>query len=239
MNPKSDPLHYLVLVIVRSAANVVRLRSRIKPLKNHTINDKERRELCAIAQKILEGDNAIYRSQNLKNFRWQVKEFFLWDALICVLTSLTIPGFFSRTELDLNWSKLVDVWNHHPELLETWRPVHVMAGKAVLEAWTANPPTKCEPEPHFITALKARRKKARQAPATDVKAPADMRKDVTSAKTFDGAALGEWSEAGLLVDNDFSPSVGDFVFWDQFFLNAEMSQGSTQETGQDNNKMYG
>ncbi|KAJ4392950.1 hypothetical protein N0V93_002154 [Gnomoniopsis smithogilvyi] len=234
-----DPLHYLVLLIVRSAANVVRLRTRIKPLKNHNISEKERRELCGIAQKILEGDNAIYRSHNLKNFRWQVKEFFLWDALICMLTSLTIPGFFSRTELDVTWAKLIDVWSHHPELLETWRPVHVMAGKAILEAWTANPPTKCEPEPYFVTALKARRNKARRAPPTDVKAAADLKKDVTFARTFDAAALGEWSEAGLLTDNDFSPGVGDFVFWDQFFLNAEMSQIAGQDTGRDNNKIHG
>ncbi|KAJ4411327.1 hypothetical protein N0V82_009016 [Gnomoniopsis sp. IMI 355080] len=240
-----DPLHYLVLLIVRSAANVVRLRARIKPLKNHSINDNERRELCGIAQKILEGDNAVYRSQNLKHFRWQVKEFFLWDALICILTSLTIPGFFSRAELDLNWSKLVDVWNHHPELLETWRPVHVIAGKAVLEAWTANPPTNCKPEPYFVTVLKARGsdKAARRGASTkstsaDSKAgavgaansDADGRKDgdggvASGARTFDAAALGDWSEAGLLMDNDFSPGVGDFVFWDQFFLNAEMSQG--------------
>lgn len=213
---------------------MVRLRNRIRPLKNHSISDKERRELCGIARKILEGDNAIYRSQNLKHFRWQVKEFFLWDALICMLTSLTIPGFFSRAELDMNWAKLVDVWNHHPELLETWRPVHIMAGKAILEAWMANPPTNCEPEPYFITALKAKRNKAaKRALARDVKAAADVRKDATSARTFDGAALGEWSEAGLLMDSDFSGGVGDFVFWDQFFLNAEMSQGTIQDIGRD------
>lgn len=238
-----------MLLIVRSAANVVRLRARIKPLKNHSINDNERRELCGIAQKILEGDNAIYRAQNLKNFRWQVKEFFFWDALICILTSLRIPGFFSRAELDLNWSKLIDVWKHHPELLETWRPVHIMAGKAILEAWTANPPTNCKPEPYFITALKARSSnKGRRVPATaatDLTAaaqqagPADWRKEGggggggggASARSFEAAALGDWGDAGLLMDNDFSPGVGDFVFWDQFFLNAEMSQGpATHDT---------
>lgn len=103
----------------------------------------------------------------------------------------------------------------------------------------ANPPTNCEPEPEFITALKAKRNKARRAPASDVKAAADVRKDATSARTFDAAALGEWSEAGLLIDNDFSGGVGDFVFWDQFFLNAEMSQGSVQDIGRDVNKNYG
>lgn len=156
-----------------------------------------------------------------------------------MLTSLTIPGFFSRTELDTNWAKLIDVWNHHPELLETWRPVHIMAGKAILEAWTANPPTNCEPQPYFITALKARGKKARRAPAKDAKTAADVGNDAAaSARQCDAGAIGDWSEASLLLDSGFSPGVGDFMFWDQFFLNAEMSQGSTQEMGRDNNKIY-
>lgn len=114
-----------------------------------------------------------------------------------------------------------------------------MASKAILEAWMANPPTNCEPEPEFITALKAKRNKARRAPASEVKAAADVRKDATCARTFDAAALGQWSEAGLLLDNDFSGGVGDFVFWDQFFLNAEMSQGSVPDIGRDVNRTYG
>lgn len=144
-----------------------------------------------------------------------------------MLTSLTHPGFFSRAELDKNWAKLTDVWSHHPELLETWRPVHVMAGKAILNAWTANPPTNSEPEPDFITTLRARANKARREAPTDVQGAIDAGEDVAPVIPVDGTALGDWSEAGMLMDNRFSPGVGDFVFWDQFFLNAEMSQGSS------------
>lgn len=223
----------------------------MQPLKNHTITDAERRELVGIAQKILDVDNNIYRAVNLKNFQWQVREFFLWDALICMLTSLTHPGFFSRAELDANWAKLVDVWAHHPELLETWRPVHVMAGRAILEAWATNPPTNCEPEPYVIATLKARRDKAgRAAPAaTGVKAAAaapDPGASVAAARPFDtaaasaaAAAVGDWSEASLSLDTGFQPGVGDFVFWDQFFLSAEMNQGSAPETGQDYCRIHG
>lgn len=132
-----------------------------------------------------------------------------------MLTSLAKPGFFPGAELGTTWAKLADVWAHHPELLDTWRPVHVMAGKAILEAWAANPPTNGDPEPDFIKKLKARRNKARNA-AASVKEWTDVERDAATV------SLNEWNDTDLVID---AGAGGDWVFWDQFFLNAEMSQG--------------
>lgn len=202
--------------MVRSAANLVRLRSRFTPRKTHTIDDVERRSLCGLAQKILDSDVAIYRHPGLQRFRWQVKEFFLWDALICVLTSLAKPSFFTRAELDSTWANLGAVCEHHPELLSASRPVHVSAGKAIIEAFEANPPSNADPEPVFVSQLKTKlqRSKSRSAPAenrTDGNAEA--------VPLLDGT-LANWDMTDMKFDSSISAGVGDWVFWDQFFFNA-------------------
>ncbi|KAK3324106.1 hypothetical protein B0T19DRAFT_427737 [Cercophora scortea] len=79
------PLHFLTLAVVRSAANAVRLRNRMPPLINQTISDADRRTLVLLAQKILDSDCAIYREPGLRKFHWQIKAFFLWDAVMCVV----------------------------------------------------------------------------------------------------------------------------------------------------------
>lgn len=245
----SDPLHYLVLVVVRSATNVVRLRIRIKPLKNQTISDPERRELCALAQRILDSDIAIYQNANLKNYWWAIKEFFLWDALMGVLTSLAKPGFFSAPDLDEAWRRILTVWSHHPELLDSGRPSHANIAKLTLEAWTANPPGgdaqhHHHPEPAFITEL--RRRRSSKSARTGAAVPAVVERDASSSATtslggetvtayhgdgtinglspLDGT-FGGWDETGPNFDSGISPAGGDWVFWDQFFQNTVGPQG--------------
>lgn len=54
-----NPLHFLTLGITRSAANAVRLRNRLPSIMDETINDQKQRELCILAQKILDTDCAL------------------------------------------------------------------------------------------------------------------------------------------------------------------------------------
>lgn len=222
---------------------MVRLRIRITPLKNQTISDPDRRELCTLALRILDSDNAIYQNVNLKNYRWAIKEFFLWDALMCVLTSLAKPGFFSATTGDLDdaWRRVLTVWTHHPELLDSGRPSHVNMAKLTLEAWTANPPSNPYPEPAYITELMRRRSsKSVRTGAVPMAVDRNLSSSNTSLggetaayrgdsnleglSPLDGT-FGGWDESGPNFDSGISPTGGDWVFWDQFFQNTVGEQG--------------
>ncbi|KAJ5177041.1 uncharacterized protein N7482_002918 [Penicillium canariense] len=111
-----NPLHFLTLGIARSAANMARLRNRMT--KRTNIDDRERRELFHLAQTILDTDSVLCSNPNLKNFQWQIKVFFLWDALLCMLTSLAKVGFLSGAELNTTWRKMENIYSNRPEILE-------------------------------------------------------------------------------------------------------------------------
>ena len=129
-----DPLHFLTLGIARSAANTSRLRNRIPRLMNQTIGDQERRELCVLAQKVVDTDSAAYSNPSLKKFHWQIRAFFLWDALIGILTSLAKIGVFQRAELDAAWNNIADVYSNHQEILQAKGALHLAVGRVTLKA---------------------------------------------------------------------------------------------------------
>lgn len=209
-----NPLHFLTLGVVRSAANVVRLRNRILPLTDRTIGNGERKELCVLAQKILDSDSAMYRDPNMKKFQWHIKSFFLWDALACILSSLAKPGFFSGAELNTMWSKIAVVYSNHHEILEAKGPIQVSVCRVTLEAWIANPPSDSTPEPAFIAMLRSRRGKAKVArrPEDEIGKTTPSNDEASSLDAFfclDGTDLN--------FDDDFNnPGNADWMFWDQF-----------------------
>ncbi|KAH0526657.1 hypothetical protein TsFJ059_009954 [Trichoderma semiorbis] len=153
-----NPLHFLVLGSVRSATNAVRLRNRISPLMNNTIGDPERKQLCDLALKILDTDCTLYGNPQLRRFRWKIKAVFLWDALMCVVTSLAKAWIFSPMERNSIWSKTADVYSNHPEFLDVKTAFQATVGKLTLKAWAVNPPSDSTPEPDFITTLRSQRK---------------------------------------------------------------------------------
>ncbi|KAL6239899.1 hypothetical protein BDW75DRAFT_197654 [Aspergillus navahoensis] len=154
-----NPLHILTAGIVRSATNAVRLRARLPLLLKGTITDAQRRDICTLAEKILDTNNAIYGNPAIRKFRWQTQAFFLWDALLCILSSLTVAGFYSPSELGTVWNKITEVYRNHEELVISRRALHTTIGKETLRAWDANPPINSSPEPSFIVALRAKHEK--------------------------------------------------------------------------------
>ncbi|PYI09849.1 hypothetical protein BO78DRAFT_23920 [Aspergillus sclerotiicarbonarius CBS 121057] len=197
-----NPLHVLTMGLVRSAANAVRLRNRM------TTGENERRELCTLAQKIIDTDNALYRNPNTKQFQWYHKAFFLWDALICILTSLGKTGFFSRTELDTTWRQVSDVYCNHPEILEAKHRHLVAVGKATIEAWSLNPPSDSTPEPGFITALQLQRRvKVARQKVEDTAVQEDVSSFDMLIRGFDGMERN--------LDYDFNLGGVDWMFWEQ------------------------
>lgn len=209
-----NPLHVLVLGSVRSATNAVRLRNRISLLMNHTIGDPERKQLCVLAQKILDTDCALYSNPHLRGFRWKIKTVFLWDALMCILTSLAKVGFFSPAELNSAWRKTADVYVNHPEILDAKRAFHVAVGKATLQAWAANPPSDATPEPDFVTALRSQRKTKTAGALEKTERGVIYKQGGMSISSCNDSLFGSPGETDFMV-GDFSLFPTDWVFEDQ------------------------
>ncbi|KAM0249565.1 hypothetical protein ACHAQJ_008994 [Trichoderma viride] len=210
-----NPLHVLVLGSVRSATNAVRLRNRISPLTNHTIGDPERKQLCILAQQILDTDSTLYSNPHLGRFRWKIKALFLWDALMCILTSLAEVGFFSPTELNGTWSKMADVYLNHPEILDAKTAFHIAVGKVTLEAWAANPPSDATPDPGFVTTLRSQRE-AKVTSATE-KTENDIlhKQGGMSISSLNDSLSGSPDETDFNLASDFSLFPADWLFGDQ------------------------
>ncbi|KAI9042712.1 putative C6 transcription factor [Aspergillus affinis] len=198
-----EPLHFLTTGIVRSATNAVRLRARMPLLMTQTITDPQRRDICALAARILDTTSAIYRNPSMQKFRWQMQAFFLWDALLCILRSLTDVGFYSTSELNTTWNKVADVYSNHKELVKSRRTLHVTIGKVTLKAWLANPPSQLSQEPAFITALRAQHEpKVRKQQGS---------RDEGEETTKDGAfsfdeLFGNIDRTNLNLNSGFDPS---------------------------------
>ena len=214
-----NPLHLLTLGMARSAANAVRLRNRMPSLMNQTIGDQERRDLCVLAQKVLDNNSATYCNPKLNKFHWSTKAFFLWDALICILTSLAKIGFFSRAELDATWSKMADVYSNHQEILEAKRALHIAVGRVTLKAWIANPPSSSTPEPAFITTLRQRKTSVTKRPTKigditgDDRAAEAVSSLVSSPGSDANALFGSLDSMDLNLGNIFNPDTADWMFW--------------------------
>ncbi|KAA8646802.1 hypothetical protein EYZ11_010909 [Aspergillus tanneri] len=207
-----NPVHLLTLGIVRSAANAVRLRSRMWRQINQSIDDTERRMLCVLAQKVLDTDTALYSNPHLRKFQWQIKTFFIWDVLIFVLNSLAKTGFFPPTELNSTWKKIADVYINHPEILQAKRALYTAVGKVTLKAWIANPPGNSIPEPAFITTLRSQHEvKFAERPEKADDIGSDESTDWVSPS---GALFGDLSWGDLNLDSNYILGTADWLLWD-------------------------
>ncbi|KAL3438193.1 hypothetical protein BDV09DRAFT_192459 [Aspergillus tetrazonus] len=207
-----NPLHILTTGIVRSATNAVRLRARMPLLMKGTITEAQRRDICTLAEKILDTNNAIYGNPAIRKFRWQTQAFFLWDALLCILRNLALAGFYSPSELDSAWNKITEIYRNHEELVISRRALHTTIGKETLKAWDANPPSNSSSEPSFIVTLRAKHEEK-----------ADKRQESIYGKVLgsfaDGSVLddlfGTASDPYLDLDSGFSLDSSDWAAWDQ------------------------
>lgn len=218
-----NPLHTLLLGMARSAINAARLRMKLPGLQNNTSSNEERREVCTIATKIIDTDAAAHANPGLKRFMWHIKAFFQWDALNCMLVSMTKPGLLTRTELDAAWRRIQEVYDNHSEILERNRMLNAAVGRLTLKAWDANPPGfAVNGEPDFVQALRvleARSEEKRRKHAGRSISATDSTENPTPSnpspsgdlKTFD--QIGGGMDSGL--DNDFAFDSTDWMFWDK------------------------
>ncbi|KAM0718561.1 hypothetical protein Q7P37_005631 [Cladosporium fusiforme] len=218
-----NPLHTLLLCMARSAINAARLRTKLPGLQNNTASNEERREVCTIATKIIDTDSAAHANPSLKRFMWHIKAFFQWDALNCMLVSMTKPGLLSKTDLDAAWRRIQEVYANHSEILEKNRMLNAAVGRLTLKAWDANPPSSTvNGEPEFVQALRvlyARSEEKRRRHAGRSTSAADSIENPTPSDPSPGSDL-KALDSGVSgmdfgLDNDFMFDSTDWMFWDK------------------------
>lgn len=208
-----NPLHVLVLGSVRSATNAARLRNRTSPLMNHTISDAERKQLCTLALKIIDTDCTLYTNPHLGKFQWKIKALFLWDALMCILSSLAKVGFFPPAEHKRTWSKIADVYLNHAEILDTKTALHAAVGKLTLKAWAANPPIYATSEPDFVITLRSwRENRPTGAPEKIGNARSDEEGGMSGSSLINDSLFSSFDEADFSLASAISLFPADWLF---------------------------
>lgn len=218
-----NPLHTLLLMMARSYINAARLRTTLPGLRANTASDEERREVCNIAQRIIDTDSAAYANPGLKRFMWHIKTFFQWDALICMLMSMTKPGLLTATELGDFWRRIEQVFKNHGEALQRNRMLNVTVGRITLEAWDANPPSfAAGGDPTFVQALRnlhAQIEEKRHRRSGRASTGLGSTEDITSANPSPDSDLSALEPNVDGMDfgfgNDFTFDSADLLFWDK------------------------
>lgn len=215
-----NPLHILLLGMVRSAANAARLRMKLPSLRSDTASIEERRDVCTIAGKIIDTDSAAYANPSLNRFMWHIKAFFQWDALICMLISMTKRDLLIPTKLDEAWRRIEQVFSNHAEILQPNRMLNTAVGRITLKAWDANPPSfAVTDEPHYINALRTlhaqgEEKRRRQTGRSTVgTGSAENAMLVNPSPSSDLKALDQSADGmDFGFDNDFTFYSADYLF---------------------------
>lgn len=217
-----NPVHFLTLGIIRSAINAVRLRSRMPPLMEQSIEDPQRRDLCTLALTILDTNATIYRNPETRRFQWQTQAFYLWDAFLCILSSVIQVGLFSAKELNAYWSKIEEVYSNHEEILEGKSLFYITVGRVTLKAWLANPPADRSSEPGFITALRAH-SESRGSKRPEGVDPARAEFEVADEAPFFDPLFGNMDNKESSVNDSVGFSASDWAFWGQLFRDTDMN----------------
>ncbi|OJI87603.1 hypothetical protein ASPTUDRAFT_62044 [Aspergillus tubingensis CBS 134.48] len=205
-----SPLHFLTTGVMRSAINAVRLRARMPLLKQETITDTQQRQLCRLAEKVLDTRNAMCSNPATQKFRWQLQAFFVWDSLLCILRSIAKVGLYSPSELNAAWNRVSEVYADHEALSKGRRTLYATIGKVTLKAWLLNPPHDSSPEPGFITMLRAQHKPK----GIDQRDSSVFAADQATDETFSFDEL--FDDVSRADPNAFNlDSSADWLFWDQ------------------------
>lgn len=215
-----NPLHTLLLMMARSYLNAARLRTTLSSLRAGTASDEERREACHVAGRVIDTDSAAYANPGLKRFMWHIKTFFQWDALICMLMSMTKPGLFTAAELETFWRRIEQVFKNHGEVLQRNRMLNTTVGRITIKAWDANPPSfAASGDPIFVQALRTlharidEKRRTRSGHGSNGMASNENTTlaDPSPSSDFEQNAGG--MDFGL--GNDFTFDSADFLFWDK------------------------
>ena len=151
--------------MARGALSYGRLRARIPQAKARGVSGTERKELFALATKVLKNDINCHSKTNLERRLWEMKPLFQCDTLVWVLYEIC----HQQPGVDLNsaWDTIQQAFECHSELIAPRQAIHVAVGRLTLKAWnTAQRSLQRipSPEPGFISSLKISFQSARGIP---------------------------------------------------------------------------
>ena len=232
-----NPLHFLAIVLARSAITAMRIRIRLPKVRDKTVTDTERKELFQLTLKIIDTDTAALTHHSLRKYLWHIRSFFVWgswDSLIFVLTTLQRDDLLSSTETDAAWTRIEQIYNNRSELLELKQALHIAIRRLTLKAWDTNPPSVNEPDPTFITSLRSLQSRKLQSKAEEndsnlftLDAETKQTSQTEPAPANDKSSLMDSlpENMGLDISNDFSLDTADWVFWDQLIHDYQAQGG--------------
>ena len=237
-----NPLHFLAICMARSGIAVMRLRVRLSKAMNDSATNAEAREAVQLALKILNTDAAVCSHPGLKKYRWHTASFSIWgtwDSSIVVLTTLARrSGLFSAKEADDAWAAVEALYCHHEELFQSKRALYVALGRLTLKAWEATPRSTANggnPEPEFITTLRAINTRKRQGKDTTASDDTQENTDSGISTAFSpeicwDPGLGS-SSGGFNTDfgNEIDLDATDWTFWDRLIQDHGLETSKEEE----------
>ncbi|KUL86058.1 hypothetical protein ZTR_06438 [Talaromyces verruculosus] len=137
----SIPLHFVTLVVARSALTSSRLRvhhPRQYQEKGQPLPPAERNLLFNLCLGLLEYGDSVFQSQKVQKFHWFLDFHFPWEALIVMMLVLR----YRRTgqEVAKAWH-LIDILFRRQQKIMTQRkrsPLHLAVANLAIKAWSAH-----------------------------------------------------------------------------------------------------
>ncbi|KAF2171743.1 hypothetical protein M409DRAFT_63345 [Zasmidium cellare ATCC 36951] len=223
----SIPIQVLCIAMARGAINSARLRIRRPRGKtSEGISIEERKELYAMAEKVLGHDLAVQQNASLDRFNWHMRQFFQWDPLITMLQEAR--QLDCVIEPEALWSKVELVYSVHPELFVQKRSIDIALNRLTIKSWDAMQANNLypTPEPAFVTSLReaiTRREASRQNTETpkqsvNVFDPSlDASSDMPAANYINYNPVLGYNNMNLGPMENMNADI-DWLFWDQMLM---------------------
>jgi hypothetical protein len=166
------PVQFLTTTVARSAICKIRqILHHRRPRPNFDRGEPPSRKqeqtpqnyrTLHIATQSLKYDNLIHSSRSLRGFLWQVNFDFPWQSAIFILRNLASHSSQWDKSMQAAWTQIEELYEHHPEFMDTDKVVHLIVGGLTLKAWTARETylesrgmRDGQPPPAFITTLQS------------------------------------------------------------------------------------
>lgn len=138
----SVPVEFMAILVTRAATNGMRLMTHHprRYAKDEDMPDSERKLCWSLVIKLLEIDNLLHASKQMRRFVWHTDHYFQWQALILALGELTKHPLHEHA--DRCWQLVHEIYEFHPYFVtDTKRPIHFAVGSLCLKAWKARADT--------------------------------------------------------------------------------------------------
>ncbi|KAM4056646.1 fungal specific transcription factor [Hirsutella rhossiliensis] len=165
------PLHFFTLTMTRQnlcKMRVIGFLVRMHNAEAMPLKEIERDSLSLQATQMIEYDNVVQSSESLQPFRWYAMHHFPFPAYMFLVQELR--NRVSGPLVERAWDAIAANYNLRGLLSNLHSPMHTAFGNLFLKAWDAHEASQLSngrqvTQPRFITILRERAEKRRQARA--------------------------------------------------------------------------